>query len=116
MEFRKLNVYSLAIKFTKHIYELSNEVPNKERFGLINQLRRASVSIVLNIAEGSGSSSKLEFSRFLKISIRSLYEVDAILELLVELNYCKKERILDIYRERIVLGKMLGQFIKKLKT
>ena len=116
MEFRKLKVYKLAIDFTKEIYKLSIEIPEHEKFGLTSQLRRASVSIVLNIAEGSGSSSDLEFSRFLKMATRSLYEVDAILELLVELNYCSKDRIKDIYSDRLILGKMLGQFIKTLKA
>ena len=116
MEFRKLKVYNMAIDLTKDIYELSKEIPTHEQFGLISQLRRASVSVALNIAEGSGSGSTLEFSRFLRMSIRSLYEVDAILELLIKLNYCKRSRIVDIYEKRILLGKMLGQFIKKLKT
>lgn len=116
MEFRKLKVYNIAIDFTKDIYELSKEIPEHEQFGLISQLRRASVSIVLNIAEGCGGGSNMEFSRFLRMSIRSLYEVDAILELLIKLNYCKRNRIVGIYEKRILLGKMLGQFIKKLKT
>ena len=116
MEFRKLKVYNRAVYFTKEVYILSKEIPRTEEFGLVSQLRRAAVSIALNIAEGSGSSSKIEFARFLSMSIRSLYEVDATLELLVKLDYCKRERITNIYEERIVLGKMLGQFIKKLRT
>lgn len=116
MEFRKLKVYNLSIDFTAEIYELSKQVPEQEKFGLINQIRRAAVSIPLNIAEGSGSSSDIEFSRFLRIAIRSLYEVDAILELLVKLNYVKKDNLTEIYKKRLVLGKMLGQFIKTLKA
>ena len=79
-------------------------------------MRRAVISIVLNIAEGCGCGSDMEFSRFLKFSIRSLYEVDAILELMVELKYCSRERIAEIYKTRLTLGKMLDQFIKKLKA
>ena len=116
MEFRKLKVYNLAIDFTKEIYRLSGEIPKSEQFGLVSQLRRASVSIVLNIAEGSGGGSSMEFARFLRMSIRSLYEVDAILELLIKLDYCKRDRIQTIYQDRLLLGKMLGQFIKKLRT
>lgn len=116
MEFRKLKIYVLAINFVKEIYQLSRELPKEEQFGLISQLRRAAVSIPLNIAEGSGGGSDLEFSRFLRISIRSLYEVDAILEIIVGLNYCDKERITEIYKTRLILGKMIGQLIKTLKA
>jgi len=116
MEFRKLKVYNLAIDFTAEIYELSKQIPEHEKFGLISQLRRAAVSIVLNIAEGSGGGSDAEFSRFLRMAIRSLYEVDAILELLIKLKYCKKEQLIEIYRKRLVIGKMLGQFIKTLNA
>lgn len=116
MEFRKLKVYNSAIDFTADIYEISKTIPEHEKYGLISQLRRAGVSIVLNIAEGSGSGSDAEFSRFLRMAIRSLYEVDAILELLVKLNYVKKDDLTGIYKKRLVLGKMLGQFIKTLRA
>ena len=116
MEFRKLKIYNLAVDFTADIYELSKGIPDHEKFGLISQLRRATVSVVLNIAEGSGSGSDPEFSRFLRMAIRSLYEVDAILELLVRLKYCGKEQLIEIYNKRLVLGKMIGQFIKTLKA
>jgi len=72
MDFRNLRVYKIAINFTKEIYELSKEIPEYEQFGLVSQLRRAVVSIVLNIAEGCGCGSDIEFSRFLKFSIKSL--------------------------------------------
>ena len=116
MEFRKLKVYNLAIDFTADIYEISKIIPEHEKYGLTNQLRRAAVSITLNIAEGSGGGSDAEFSRFLRMAIRSLYEVDAILELLIKLKYCKKEQLSEIYEKRLVLGSMLGKFIKTLKS
>ena len=116
MEFRKLKVYNLAIDFSADVYEVSKDIPEHEKYGLISQMRRAAVSIALNIAEGSGSGSDAEFSRFLRMAIRSLYEIDAIFELLVRLKYCKKERLEEIYNKRLVLGKMLGQFIKTLKA
>ena len=116
MDFRKLKIYTLAIEFVKEIYKLSKEFPQDELFGLTSQMRRAAVSVALNIAEGSGSSSDIEFSRFLKISIRSLYEVDAILEIANALSYCDKKRIEKIYNTRIILGRMTGQFIKKLTS
>lgn len=116
MDFRKLKIYKLSIVFAKDIYKLSKELPEEERFGIISQLRRAVISITLNIAGGCGSGSNLEFARFLRISIRSLYEVDSILELSVALGYFKKEDIFELYKQRLVLGKMIAGLLKKLKT
>jgi four helix bundle protein len=55
-------------------YKLAREYPPEERFGLTSQLRRAAVSIALNITEGSGSDGSNEFARFLTIALRSTYE------------------------------------------
>lgn len=112
-EFRKLKIYKEAIDFATKIYKFSNTLPNNEKYGLIDQLRRATISVVLNIAEGSGGS-KLEFKRFIRISLSSLYEIDAILELSVKLGYSKREDIIEIYRHRLKLGNMLGKFLKSL--
>ena len=68
------------IDYVARIYKLTSRFPINERFGLTDQLRRASVSITLNIAEGCGAGSKLEFIRFLKMAQRSAYEVMAALE------------------------------------
>lgn len=113
-EFRKLRVYSEAVTFAKEAYELTAYFPRDEKYGLSDQLRRAAVSIVLNIAEGSGGGSKIEFARFLKISLRSLYEVDACLELAVKFGYCEKKDIQILYQRRLKLGAMLAQLIKSL--
>lgn len=63
------------MSFTVAIYRETREWPNDERFGLISQIRRATNSIPLNIAEGAGNSSNKEFHRFLQIALRSSYEV-----------------------------------------
>lgn len=111
--FRKLEVYNEAVDFTVAVYKFITILPKHEQYALIDQLRRAVTSIVLNIAEGSGSSSKAEFIRFLRIALRSLYEVDAILELCVKLGYCSKLDIKIIYQQRIGLGNKLGRLIQK---
>lgn len=66
-KFRNLQIWQRAMRFVTSIYELSSKFPADERFGLTNQIRRASVSISLNIAEGSGSGSDPEFRRFLRM-------------------------------------------------
>ena len=69
-EFEKLGVYQKALEFIDQVYALTRTFPKEERFGLIDQFRRAAVSIALNIAEGSGGT-KTEFKHFLIIARRS---------------------------------------------
>ena len=63
--FRDLAVWQRSIEMTVAIYELTAEFPASERFGLMNQLRRAAVSVASNIAEGNGRSTKGEYVLFL---------------------------------------------------
>src|SRR3989344_6135202 len=92
-KFRKLNVWQRSIKFVSFIYIITAKFPKEERFGLIDQIRRAAVSICLNIAEGSGSGSDPEFRRFLRISQRSAYEVIAALEIAINLKMTEKSEL-----------------------
>ena len=68
--FKELDVYRKALTFTRTVRETTRKFPKDELFGLTSQFRRAADSIVLNIAEGAGSSSKKEFAKFLDYSIR----------------------------------------------
>ena len=85
--FENLEIYQLSSDFAVKIYEISRRFPKEEVFGLTSQLRRATVSVVLNIAEGSGRGSKKDFARFINQAIGSLLEVKAILILSVKLEY-----------------------------
>ena len=73
--FEKLDVWQMAIEFADLIYELPRSFPQEERFGLTNQMRRAAVSVSLNLAEGSSRSSRVDFAWFVEISAGSLFEV-----------------------------------------
>ena len=84
--FRRVLIYERALELVTEVYALTRRLPSNEAFGLVSQLRRAAVSVVLNIAEGSGASSSREFGRFLEIARRSLYEIDACLGVGVRLN------------------------------
>ncbi len=79
-------VYQKALKFTSEVYKFSDLLPESEKFGIISQLRRATTSIVLNIAEGAGAGSNMEFKRFLRMSLRSAYEVNSIFDIIKELE------------------------------
>lgn len=79
--FEKLHAWQDAIKLTERIYEITKVFPDEEKFGLKSQIRRAVVSISLNIAEGKGRYSKKEFIHFLYLARGSLYEVITCLKL-----------------------------------
>ncbi len=89
MEFgyEKMDVAKLARELITKIYKITEKYPDKEKYGITNQIRRASVSILLNIAEGSSKDSKKDFNRFVRISIGSLVEVDAALKISMDLEY-----------------------------
>ena len=72
--FEQLQIWQSAIIFTNNIYTATKVFPPEERFSLTDQLRRSASSIAANIAEGSGSSSKKDFSHYLDIAIKSTYE------------------------------------------
>ena len=68
-KFQKLEVYQLGLDFVDSVYELTNELPDSERFNLRSQLERAATSIVLNIAEGSTGQTDMEQNRFLGMAL-----------------------------------------------
>ena len=72
--FERLDVWQKAIDYADSGYSETRGFPNDERFGLTSQMRRAAVSISSNLAEGSGRSSDVEFSRFVEIGYGSLME------------------------------------------
>lgn len=85
--FRNFPIYQELKLFVLEIYKLATSLPRQEQFELASQLRRASTSTLLNLAEGSMKNSDAEFNRFLHISIGSLGEVVAILDLCLDHKY-----------------------------
>lgn len=85
--FREFTVYQEARVLVKDLYFLSRKFPSVELNGLTSQLRRASTSIMLNLAEGSGKKSDKELNRFILIAIGSVHEIVAILDISLDLGY-----------------------------
>jgi len=97
--FEKLDVWNLGRKLTKNIYKISKGFPEDERFGLTSQIRRASISVTSNIAEGSSRKSGKEQARYTEIAYGSLLEILSQLIVALDLgyiddNFVKSERIL----------------------
>jgi four helix bundle protein len=84
---KNLVVWKESIQLIKMIYRLCQDLPADEKFGIISQMKRASVSVSLNIAEGAARKSEKEFNQFLTISSGSLSELDTLIEVLLELEY-----------------------------
>jgi len=111
--FENLSVYQKALNFVNVVYYVTAKYPNDERFALIDQFRRAAISVALNIAEGYGLS-KPGFRRYLNIAKGSIRESVAIITLSKSRGYmdCKTEAKLRQYC--IEIAKMLSGLISKL--
>ena len=103
---------------TLKIYKLSriNPMYDEEKFGLVQQIRRASTSICLNIAEGAGSISQLKFAQYLYNSLGSCKEVECCIMLSNKLDYVNDEDYKEIHTDSIRIGKMLNNLIKRVRT
>ena len=89
-DFKKYDIWKLSHQFTLEIYALTEKFPQKEIYGIISQIRRASTSIPTNISEGCGRDSDAEFNRFLTIALGSASEVEYLLILSKDLNFISK--------------------------
>ncbi len=113
---QKLIVWQQSIEFVKKIYIISRDFPETEKFGIVSQIRRASVSIACNIAEGAVRNSKKDFAKFLNISSSSLSEVDTLLIISKELGYLQKENFdqLNTLAEKVFA--LLNGLIKSVES
>ncbi|HIY88526.1 MAG TPA: four helix bundle protein [Candidatus Bacteroides pullicola] len=113
--YRDLLAWQKGIKLAKAVYQLTANYPLDERFGLTNQMRRCSVSIPSNIAEGFGRSSDKELVQFLYISLGSSNELDTQLTLSYELSYISENQFLEIGELNKEVSKMLQSLIYRRK-
>lgn len=113
--YRDLIVWQKSMSLVTLIYEITLKFPEDEKFGLISQIKRSTVSIPSNIAEGYGRSYKKDYSRFLQIARGSLFESQTQLEIAINLNFLKTDDLLEIKELSIEVEKMLNSLIKKLE-
>ena len=97
--YKNLKIWSLGIEIVDDIFEILNEFPNDERFGLASQMSRSSISIPSNIAEGSARTNK-SFSHFIDISLGSSFELGTQLIIAESRKYISKEK-LELIEEKI---------------
>ncbi len=113
---KDLVLYQKSVVFVSNIYKMTQTVPVEERFGLVSQLRRASVSVPTNIAEGSGRNSKKELIQFLYISLASISEIETLMQISRNLAYVDEILYNSLNKDLTELRKMTSSLIKNLKT
>jgi four helix bundle protein len=114
--FRELTVWQRAFELTLIIYKFTATFPDAERFGLTNQLRRASVSVASNIAEGYGRSTKGEYVQFLGHARGSISEVETQLAIAGALNFGSKALFQTADGLCNEVGRMLRTMMKPLQS
>ena len=109
---QKLDVFTISRTFVFECYKLCNTLPSDERFGMISQIRRAAVSVYLNIAEGASRKSAIERKRFYEIARGSAIEIDAALDIANDLGYLKNYDLIKLSEAMISSFKLLSALIK----
>lgn len=113
---KNLDAWKLSVDLVTEIYFLTGNFPKNEIFGLTNQLRRASISIPSNIAEGAARNSQKEFIQFLYIALGSQQELDTQLLISRNLNFITEDSYHQITDKVQTIGKLLNGLIKYLKS
>ncbi|MCB0503543.1 MAG: four helix bundle protein [Bacteroidetes bacterium] len=105
--YKKLKVWQLAMEIAVDVYQLSLLFPKDEQFGMVSQIKRCSLSIPSNIAEGSGRNSDKDFSRFLSMALGSSNELETQLILSNKLNLIHEDAPNAILKKNSEVQKMI---------
>jgi four helix bundle protein len=115
-DFHDLHVWERAHALKLAVYAATSKFPREELYGLTSQIRRCSVSIGANIAEGCGKMGNNEFQRFLQIAARSASELDYELLLARDLGYLAPPEHTRIADELAQIRKMLSSLVRKINV
>lgn len=110
--YKRLIAWQIADKLAWEVYQLADQFPKQEIYGLTSQLRRAVLSIPLNIVEGYSRNNRNEFRQFLRISLGSLAEVDYLLQFSSKRKYINETDYDTVYKLRDECGKVLWKLMK----
>jgi four helix bundle protein len=113
--YKDLEIWKKSVELVKNIYIITKDFSKSETYTLVDQIRRAALSIPSNIAEGHARQHKREFLQFLFIALGSLAELETQLIIAEKLGYLEKEKLNQLLLEMDVIGKMTRGLIKKLQ-
>lgn len=114
--YRDLQVWQKGMQLASLVYQTSRVLPKDAQFGQISQMRRASVSVPSNIAEGYGRRSRADYVRFLNMAMGSLFELQAQAEIATNLGYFADEDSQPLAKDARELERMLSAMIRKLAS
>jgi four helix bundle protein len=114
--FEKIEAWQKARELANYIFEITSQKKFAKDYGLRDQIQRASVSVMANIAEGFGAQSNKEFTRFLGYANRSVYEVQSHLYVALDRGYLKQEDFEVIYDKAVNTTRLTKGFIRYLKS
>ena len=113
--YESLEIYERSYRAGLAVYKMTSKYPKEERYAMVDQMRRASISIPMNIAEGYAKrSSQEEFRRFLLMAAGSSNEISVLIEYSKDLGYIDREQYERARKEYEEIGRMLSSFIKKI--
>ena len=116
MNHKDLEVWKKSMELVIDIYKITQKFPDTEKFGLINQIRRAAVSVPSNIAEGCARNSDKDNLRFVDIACGSLAEIETQLLISVQLGYYEMNKVQLVIDKIDNIGRMLSGLKKHLKN
>lgn len=112
---KDLRLYGECRKYIVIMYRLTKILPDDEKFGLVSQIRRATVSILANIVEGYGRAGEKDQLHFYNIALASFREVECYITIMKDLNFINREQFLYTEKFKDKIGGMLVEFIKSKK-
>lgn len=112
--YKELKVWQKAIELVEYVYVITKDYPNGEKFGLVSQMRRASVSVPANIAEGYGRTHRGDYLRHLSISRGSLLELETHIIISGRLKYVTDEQLAALGPKLQEVDRMLYGLIESL--
>ncbi|MBR6305102.1 MAG: four helix bundle protein [Paludibacteraceae bacterium] len=107
--FRNLQIWKDAMDLAQSVYEIAEDIPKKETYGLVSQMTRAAVSVPSNIAEGSGRTNK-DFAHFLSIALGSLFELNTQIMLAERIGYIDNSQSTELQAKADRLQMMISGF------
>ncbi len=113
-DFKGLEIWQLSTEYCIKIYREVSNFPATEVYGITSQIKRATVSIPSNIAEGAGRNTKKDFARFINVAIGSAFEVETQLIISKDLGFLPQEKFETLIEELSIIEKKLVNFQKYL--
>jgi four helix bundle protein len=112
--FKELNIWKRSVDLAVKVYQLVQDFPKEEKFGLTSQITRCAVSIGSNIAEGAGRNTDKDFNNFLGIALGSSFELETQLIIATKIGIIDDEKFKSISSEILQVQKMINGFKRKL--